>query len=372
MPPKSDTKEPTTASAVRKALEAHRYYINDPGAEKRGATLIAAASKIVHGDRASSMSDGRVEEVRDVINEYRNANELTFLINFWAVIVDLKRQVPAPSVLQDLPVTEEALTETQNEAAREWISKAWLKDHLRASWSTNFRPNSTPPMSATDDKVLDEYLKSVPRVKNPVPDLAYGIKGNAFTPREKAILESLGCELCSELFHVFFLVEAKSMNNPIAEAVNQCCRGGAAMTYNKRNFDAEVLKQPVVDSRQQPTPDTSTSASNAPPPPPPGTTSNNADINSFTFSLALDPDNARLFTHWAEEVAQSTPPVIIWHMHLLEIYNFFSPNDYRRLHHDVDNILDWGVGERLKGIKEGLTKIGERVEMGLGKRKRED
>lgn len=46
-------------------------------------------------------------------------------------------------------------------------------------------------------------------------------------------------------------------------------------------------------------------------------------------------------------------------MSRLEPYDFRLPNDYRRLHHDVDNILDWGVGERLQGIQKKLTKIGE-------------
>ena len=82
MPPKSDVREPTTAADVRKALKRCRHYIDDPDAEKRGAAVIAAASKIVHGKRASIMSDGRADEIRNVINTYRNFNELTFVMKF--------------------------------------------------------------------------------------------------------------------------------------------------------------------------------------------------------------------------------------------------------------------------------------------------
>lgn len=82
-------------------------------------------------------------------------------------------------------------------------------------------------------------------------------------------------------------------------------------------------------------------------------------MDSFTFSLAIDPDHANLFVHWAEE---TSPQNTIWHMNRLEPYDFRLPNDYRRLHHDVDNILDWGVGERLQGIKQQLGQIGERLE----------
>lgn len=351
MGPKADTKEPTTVTAVRRALRDHRYYFEDPEAEQRGATLIAAARKIMHGERGSLMSDGRAYQIKSVINDYGTANELTFLIKFWAAIIDLERQVPAPDIFQTN--SEKPMTDSPKEAARKWISRAWSKDHLRESYSTNFRPNSTPLISPTDDKVLDDLLKSVPRVKNPVPDLAYGIKEDAFPPRDKKILDALGCEVSSELYHVFFLVEAKSMNNPLGEAENQCCRGGAAMTYNKRIFDAAVTA--TAELPQQLTPASSDTASS--------TTSLNtypkADMDSFTFSLAIDPDHANLFVHWAEETA---PQTTIWHMNRLEPYDFRLPNDYRRLHHDVDNILDWGVGERLQRIKRQLGQIGAHLE----------
>lgn len=57
------------------------------------------------------MSDGRADEIKSVINEYRNANELTFLIKFWSAIVDLERHIPAPPLLQRN--SEEAMTDTQ-------------------------------------------------------------------------------------------------------------------------------------------------------------------------------------------------------------------------------------------------------------------
>ena len=359
MGPKADIKEATTVTAVRRALRNHRYYFEDPEAEQRGAALIAAARAIVLGQRGSLMSDGRADQIRGVVNEYRNANELTFLIKFWAAIVDLERQVPAPHILQTS--SEEPMTDVQKEAARKWISQAWLKDHLRESYSTNFRPNSTPPISPTDDKVLDDLLKCVPRVKNPVPDLAYGIKEDAFSPRHKGILDALGCDLSSELYHVFFLVEAKSMNNPLGEAENRCCRGGAAMTYNKRKLDAAALLP--ADGSQQLTPAGSNAQSST-------TTLGiypKADMDSFTFSLAVDPDHANLFVHWAEETA---PQTTIWHMNRVEGYDLRLPNDYRRLHHDVDNILDWGVGERLQGIRRQLEQIGERLETESNKKRK--
>lgn len=126
------------------------------------------------------------------------------------------------------------------------------------------------------------------------------------------------------------------------------------MTYNKRSFDAAVV--PTNDQSQQLTPSTSDATSSISM----LGTYPKVDMDSFTFSLAIDPDHANLFVHWAEETAPQTK---IWHMNRLEPYNFRLPNHYRRLHHHVDNILDWSVGERLQGIKRKLGQIGERPEM---------
>lgn len=133
------------------------------------------------------------------------------------------------------------------------------------------------------------------------------------------------------------------------------------MTYNKRNFDAAIA--PTADPPRQLTPASSDAASSttflgAYP---------KADMDSFTFSLAIDPDRANLFVHWAKETA---PQTTIWHMNRLEPYDFRLPNDYRRLHHDLDNILDWGVGERLQGIKGQLCHIGEHLETENNKKRK--
>ena len=128
------------------------------------------------------MSDGRADQIksvnRTVTDDHRNVHELTFLIKVRAAIVDLERHIAALPILQTTP--EEPMTDTQKVAARQWISKACLKHHLGKNYSTKFRSNSTPPILPTDDQVLDEPLKSVPRVKIPVVDSAYGIREMRF------------------------------------------------------------------------------------------------------------------------------------------------------------------------------------------------
>ena len=69
MGPKSEAKQPTTVTAVRQALKDHRYFFEDLEAEQRGAALIAVARGIIHGERGSSMSDGRADEIKSIIND---------------------------------------------------------------------------------------------------------------------------------------------------------------------------------------------------------------------------------------------------------------------------------------------------------------
>ena len=63
------------------------------------------------------MSDARADQIKSVIDENRNNNELTFLIKFWVGIVDLERYIPAPPILQT--TSEDLMTDTQREAGRQ-------------------------------------------------------------------------------------------------------------------------------------------------------------------------------------------------------------------------------------------------------------
>ena len=56
------------------------------------------------------MLDKRADNIKTVINDYRNANELTFLVKFWVAIIDLERTVPTLPILETTSL--ESMTDT--------------------------------------------------------------------------------------------------------------------------------------------------------------------------------------------------------------------------------------------------------------------
>ena len=79
------------------------------------------------------------------------------------------------------------------------------------------------------------------------------------------------------------------------------------------------------------------------------------DLNSFAFTLAVGSQFAHLFVNWALEI--DSKDSIQWHMHLMRAYSYHSPDDLNSLHHDMYNILDWGVGKRKARVMEQCENI---------------
>ena len=217
------------------------------------------------------------------------------------------------------------------DAPGDWIERAWDKDFLRGHWGSDFNRQSVPDIK-TNSKVDKELLASLPRVENPRPDLSYGLKEGAFTSTEQKINDTYGrySMLSPDLFHAFFIVEAKGCDGNIGDAENQCCRGGAAMVNATRLFNRQADREVL---------------------PPLG-----PDTNSIAFSLALVPDKAHLFVHWAECKSQE-PEEVVYHMNRIGGYDPSEAEPVNRLRHHINNILDWGVLKRKAEIKETCKKI---------------
>lgn len=130
----------------------------------------------------------------------------------------------------------------------------------------------------------------------PKPDIFIGFDGKAFTDRMRAVLEEFDCRVIAEQFFSFFDLEAKNADGPIAESINQCAKGGAAMVKQFRDLfkaiNAWLNVSPAQSNCQrqptQPQPANTTTGYSRP------------DMTSFVFSVALDPEMAIVFVHWAE------------------------------------------------------------------------
>ena len=223
---------------TRAVLEKHRYLIDDTGAAERGKTLIDYAREIVNRLRKSVMESSEDADIFATVHEYRDRNESTYLNFFWHALINRSRKVP-----QDINglLQEDCPTAGARQKIGEWAKREFSKDGVSVNWNAPFETGCMPHLHS-DDPVSNNLFRELPRVANPVPDLAYAYSMKTFTTDQQIIIGKLGCELTARMSHCFFIVEAKSMSAPVVEAENQACRGGAAMVWNRRKFNAAAEK----------------------------------------------------------------------------------------------------------------------------------
>lgn len=320
-----------TPSAVRGRLRAKLFFIDEPGTESIGAALIAKAKGILDGNRGSDWSEDKRLRVKEGIADYYDELETTFVANLMKHLHGDTRKIAKDRVLTDVEWEQE----------HEWIESAWAKDHLRLRYNIDFLPDCIPPIR-TGSKFVDRIIDEVPRVEKPRPDVACGIYDTGFSLTQWQILHNHKCDLAGPRLYDIFVIEAKCMNASIEEAENQCMRSGCAMVNTRR-----ALKTAASPARKAAT--TSTS--------PPSPADPMVDMDSFAFTLAVGSQMANMFVNWALEM--DSKDSVQWHMSFLRVYSYRKPNDLNQLHHDMNNILDWGLGTRKSKVIEYCGKIEE-------------
>ena len=249
--------------------------------------------------------------------------------------------------------------ENEKEAIQ-WIETAWEKDHLKCNWGTDCVRGSVPPLVVLDNN-LRIYTDHAPRVKNPKPDLAYGLKHTALSEQEQRVNHDYGATLSPYMDHPFFIVEAKNAENGLYEAANQCARGGAAMVRLMRKFnmlaegtfkDYESQQGKNKDGNDL-TNQTSQNKEKIP------IDHYQTDAKSFAFSLAIHPSDATMFVHWAEEAFSKEGKLLTinWHASHISHYWLQEEEPWIELHRDIDNILDWGVLARRQELEALCSQI---------------
>ena len=283
--------------------------------------------------------------LRDTAKKYQNRNELTFLTNIWKKFLN-------DEDTRFVKTTAEGELEDREEAIR-WIETAWEKDHLSCNWGADFKRDWVSKLRNLDAS-MEFHTEKIPRVKNPRPDLTYGLSEAGFSKVEQNINDDHGAGLSVETFHPFFIVEAKIGERPIDEAELQCARGGAAMLRLKRKFDMlaegtyddeEVKQGQKKSGNHQETP----------------IHHYQVDTKSFVFSLALVPRSATMFVHWAEEAFAQDGTLVTtnWHANHVAEYFLRDGAPWIELHRDIDNVLDWGTLTRKQELRDLCKKIHE-------------
>ena len=304
---------------VRHLLARHMLFIDAPAAKTIGDKLISEAKGILDRKRLSLWSEDKREQVQKGIMDYAMELEATFIVNLMNHLLGKTRMTAPGEELQGDDLRRE----------QQGIERAWEKDHLRVRYNIDFLPASIPKIR-TGDPFHDQLINEVPRVENPRPDVAFGIFQTAFSVLEQETLNNNRNNLAGPgCYGIFMIIEAKCMNQSIEEAENQCIRSGCAMVSTKRILNrAATLPHKV-------TPASGSAAAIQYPRP---------DMESYAFALAVGSSHAHMFVSWALE--KDSKDSVEWHMHFLRDYSFRRPEDLNQLHHDMNNIQDWGLGIR--------------------------
>ncbi|KAL9593745.1 MAG: hypothetical protein Q9219_007404 [cf. Caloplaca sp. 3 TL-2023] len=360
---------------VRSMLARNRMFINDQGAVERGKALIKKATEIIDDRRNSKMTDETASNIFETIQAYSTKNEKTLLVNLWQLLINDTRFCKKKLASGD----EECLSPAEEVEVAEWIKKAWFKDdQLWTKWDAEFFTGTLPEIVKTGDAAWDAVLASVSRVAKPIPDLRVGFDPKAFTDAAREVLDQFGCKLTVEQYISFFELEAKGSDGSISEATNQCCRGGAAMARNCRDFykatNAFLSVSPTNAGSSSSGPTQAGYALN-PSPATPDQQYPRPDMTSFTFSIALTAELVILFVHWAEETGVNAE---VWQQNKVRTYKLDCRDDTKLLRCNIDNIYDWGIAIRKKEIVaqcerylEHLVKLNATEETTASKRAKE-
>ena len=294
----------------------------------------------------------QAQALRKASRKYEDDNELTFLVDVWSKFLSVEDTGLVISTVDDQ-------LEDEEEAIR-WIEAAWEKDHLKCNWNAKFTRGSIPLLDFRDS-IRQHLADRAPRVKSPKPDLIYGLPQNAFSVDEQYINNKYGAALSLNTEHPFFVVESFSVEEPMGRAENRCAVGGAAMVRLKRRFDI-LAKATYHDSEAHNRRDKNWDYLSEQFAPEKETTPIDyyrTDINSFAFSLIINPRYAEMFVHWAEEAFSKEGQLltISWYTNHLECYSLRNPAGWIDLHRALENVLDWGVLMRKQEMKDLCNQI---------------
>ena len=302
--------------SLKDALSCNRLFIRDIEARKAYPEVVDLAQTLVRNKRRSEIDEESQQLAYEdqLYNSY--ANKATFVYEVWKYMHQDHR---------DKRISGNPGSDIDD---ADWTTTYWVKDELASRCDYEFRRESTPHLENLTTSLV-KLLNVTPRTANPKPDLVNGIKTKAFTRAEmdignmhRAFLESIPGIICP-----FFAAEFKGANGSIQEAELQACRTGATMVNGARELSklAGVARTDI-----------------------------GADQTSFAFTLAMITTNAQLYVHWTEVVPDQQT---VYHMHMVGQYHLAAADTYPRIRAHLNNILDWGLSQRLAQVKEMFRRI---------------
>ena len=318
--PSTPTNTPTTRSQkssstnaklpIRQLLAANNMPMEDNAALRRHPEILQWAQEVQEGQRNSAMKPASEQKLADRRRAYEESNEDTFIRHFMSALLRDKRE---------------------RKVGELWEEICWDQDCFMEAWNQSFQRDCIPRIEVPD-ALTTKVLEANPRIKDPKPDITYGISSDPFSADQMNVnrLYYSQAGICpSDLWHPFCIVEAK-MKGTIQEAEHQCVRGGAALVNAARQLKYLSGIDNLADG---------------------------PDMDTAIFSLAVITTSVVLHVHWAEVVDGKT----LFHMHHVYTYALANKGVGSQLRHDLNNILDWGTLTRKIQIIEMLDNIAIRV-----------
>lgn len=308
-------------SSVRDILEDNGLYIDLKEVAGEARTYVTKAKDIINVKRLSPFEQDKQDDFLEQRKEYELRNEGTFVWYIWPLIVGLDRSVATQD--ENSKLDEHGL-----------FVKKWRIDGLDANHRQKFETGSIPKLNTNGDPILEKILRDDGRVQLPEPDLAYALRRNSF-PELSYVATAVDRkykQLSKGITYPFLVLEFKSKSGAITEAELQACRSGAALVNYMRNLKKDAKDLDNVSAE---------------------------DYGSFVFSLPMDQDHAHLHVHWAQKRSNRQ---VYYHMSFIKAYSLKDGEQVALLRHDMNNILEWGVGARKQYIKELLIKIKVEIE----------
>ncbi|KAL8908291.1 MAG: hypothetical protein Q9207_000913 [Kuettlingeria erythrocarpa] len=310
--PADDKTHPDVPHNRRRILETHGLFINRVQVYEAHPTIKGAVDEVLCGERGSAMRQESAKKMADWILQNESEPEKVFFADVWGRIFKNGRQLK----------TDDG----------KWIPRDWKDDHFRCNPDLPFHQGTvtTLDLESPQDK---NYAKLIDRVKNPKPDLCFGLAKQAFTDDEMRILSIAlpYAEVSAGLYCAFSATEQKGPEGNMVEAEDQASRSGSTLVECTRNIEAMAgerdLRKPGVDA------------------------------SNIIFSICICQGNTRLYVHWALVLDNQR---VVYHMNKLFDGSMMDNNKAVEFRRHLDNIVDWGLLSRKNRIKSLLPKIENR------------
>ncbi|KAL9018170.1 MAG: hypothetical protein Q9185_004532 [Variospora sp. 1 TL-2023] len=282
-----------------------------------------------------------------------------------------------------------------------WAARDWADDGLDENGNRVFQAGSVPRIGSANEN-HKAILNDLPRISNPQPDIIHGeccLVKAVIAQFSKITQVSMG------LACPFLGVEVKTKGD-IEEAANQACPEGASMVAAHRNL--EVLARPAAPKTKGNDTANAAKAINTPAKcnatpsatkvnatpsaanvtPKSSTTSSDpnlsksskhvagskakgnaesntckADFSTKAYTMVLTPKYGQINVHWVQIGEGEGEEALTYHMHCVKSYALNEQDNLKACRAAVNNILDWGLGERDKKIKALLNQVHDRYKV---------